>query len=112
MANGLPGGARPGHVTKITIFVAGYRRECMRAIGEGRAVLLGSTSRPTRPDYLIKVDAIAVIDSARRISWRLPSGNAAAAGAQNARRWPPEPGGHQPPASSSLRRSVRKARSA
>jgi enamine deaminase RidA (YjgF/YER057c/UK114 family) len=41
------GGARPEQVTKITIFVAGYRREHLPAILAGRAALSGITSQPT-----------------------------------------------------------------
>jgi enamine deaminase RidA (YjgF/YER057c/UK114 family) len=65
------GGARPEQVTKITIFVANYRREYLPIIEEGRVALFGD-HRPadtlvgvaalSRPDYLIEVDAIAVID--------------------------------------------------
>lgn len=65
------GGARPDQVTKITIFVADYRRECLPAIEEGRVALFGDhkpadtlvgVAALSRPDYLIEVDAIAVID--------------------------------------------------
>ncbi len=65
------GGARPEQVTKITIFVAGYWREYLPAIKEGRVALFGD-HKPTdtlvgvaalsRPDYVIEVDAIAVTD--------------------------------------------------
>jgi enamine deaminase RidA (YjgF/YER057c/UK114 family) len=65
------GGAKPEQVTRITIFVAGYTRECLPAIEEGRVALFGD-HKPTdtlvgvaalsRPEYLIEVDAIAVID--------------------------------------------------
>jgi enamine deaminase RidA (YjgF/YER057c/UK114 family) len=63
-------GARPDQVTKITIFVVNYRRECLPVIEEARVTLFGD-HKPTdtlvgvaalsRPDYLIEVDAIAVI---------------------------------------------------
>jgi enamine deaminase RidA (YjgF/YER057c/UK114 family) len=65
------GGARPDQVTKITIFVTDYRRECLPAIEEGRAALFGDhkpadtlvgVAALSRSDYLIEVDAIAVID--------------------------------------------------
>jgi len=65
------GGARPDQVTKITIFVAGYRREHLQAIEEGRVALfrnhkpadtLVGVAALSRSDYLIEVDAIAVID--------------------------------------------------
>ena len=65
------GGARPDQVTKITIFVAGYRREHLPAIDEARAALFGH-HRPadtvvgvealSRPEYLIEVEAMAVTD--------------------------------------------------
>jgi len=63
------GGARPEQVTKITIFVAGYRREHLPAIEKGRAALFGEhkpadalvgVEALSRSDYLIEVDAIAV----------------------------------------------------
>jgi enamine deaminase RidA (YjgF/YER057c/UK114 family) len=66
-------GARPHQVRKLTIFVANYRREHLAMIEEGRISLLGD-HKPTdtlvgvaalsRPDYLLEVDAIAVIDNA------------------------------------------------
>jgi len=66
-------GARPQQVTKLTIFVANYRREHLAMIEQGRIALFGD-HKPTdtlvgvaalsRPDYLLEVDAIAVIDNA------------------------------------------------
>ncbi|SFS08943.1 Enamine deaminase RidA, house cleaning of reactive enamine intermediates, YjgF/YER057c/UK114 family [Dyella sp. OK004] len=66
-------GARPEHVTKLTIFVAGYQREHLAMIEEGRVALFGD-HKPTdtlvgvaalsRSDYLLEVDAIAVVDDA------------------------------------------------
>jgi enamine deaminase RidA (YjgF/YER057c/UK114 family) len=66
-------GARPQQVTKLTIFVANYRREHLAMIEEGRIAVFGD-HKPTdtlvgvaalsRPDYLLEVDAIAVIDDA------------------------------------------------
>jgi enamine deaminase RidA (YjgF/YER057c/UK114 family) len=63
------GGARPGQVAKITIFVVNYRREHLPAIEAGRVALFGD-HRPadslvgvamlSRPEYLIEVEAIAV----------------------------------------------------
>ena len=56
---------------KITIFVAGYPREYLPAIEEGRVALFGDhkpadtlvgVAALSRPDYLIEVDAIAVTD--------------------------------------------------
>lgn len=63
------GGAQPGQVAKITIFVARYRREHLAAIEQGRAALFGDhkpadtlvgVATLSRSDYLIEVDAIAV----------------------------------------------------
>jgi enamine deaminase RidA (YjgF/YER057c/UK114 family) len=66
-------GARPQQVTKLTIFVANYRREHLAMIEEGRIALFGD-HKPTdtlvgvaalsRPDYLLEIDAIAVTDKA------------------------------------------------
>jgi enamine deaminase RidA (YjgF/YER057c/UK114 family) len=65
------GGARPEQVTKITIFVPDYRRECLGPIEEGRAALFGDhkpadslvgVEALSHPDYLIEVEAIAVVD--------------------------------------------------
>jgi len=65
------GGARPDQVAKITIFVAQYRREHLPVIEAGRVALFGEhkpadtligVAALSRPDYLIEVDAIAIID--------------------------------------------------
>jgi len=65
------GGARPDQVTMIRIYVAGYRREHLPVIEEGRVALFGDhkpadtlvgVAALSRPEYLIEVDAIAVID--------------------------------------------------
>ena len=66
-------GARPDQVTKITIYVVNHRREYLPAIEEARVSLFGD-HKPTdallgiatlsNPEYLIEVDAIAVIDQA------------------------------------------------
>ena len=66
-------GTRPEQVTKITIYVVNYRRdECLPIIEEARISLFGD-HKPAdvvvgvatlSPDYLIEVDAIAVIDHA------------------------------------------------
>ena len=63
-------GARPDQVTKLGIFVARYRREYLASIEAGRVSLFG-THKPadtlvgvealSRRDYLIEVDAIAVV---------------------------------------------------
>jgi enamine deaminase RidA (YjgF/YER057c/UK114 family) len=64
-------GARPDQETKITIFVAGYRRdECLPTIEEGRVALLGDHKpadtlagvQALSPGYLIEAEAIAVAD--------------------------------------------------
>lgn len=64
-------GARPDQVTRITIFVAGYTPENIPVIEAARVELFGD-HKPTDtlvgvqtlsdPDFLIEVDAIAVID--------------------------------------------------
>lgn len=64
-------GARPDQVARITIYVVGYRPECLPAIAAGRIAVFGD-HRPTDtllgvealadPAYLIEVDAIAVVD--------------------------------------------------
>jgi len=66
-------GARPDQVTKLTIFVANYKREHLAHIEQGRAALFGD-HKPTdtlvgvaalsRPEYLLEVDAVAVVDDA------------------------------------------------
>jgi enamine deaminase RidA (YjgF/YER057c/UK114 family) len=64
-------GARPEQVTKITIFVVGYRREHLPAIEAGRLALFGDhkpadtlvgVEALSHPDYVIEVEAIAVMD--------------------------------------------------
>ncbi|MFI6294574.1 RidA family protein [Nonomuraea sp. NPDC050790] len=64
-------GARPDQVTKLTIFVAGYRREHLAQIEEGRVALFGDhkpadtlvgVAALSRPEYLLEVDAVAVVD--------------------------------------------------
>jgi enamine deaminase RidA (YjgF/YER057c/UK114 family) len=64
-------GARPEHVTRITIYVVNYKRdECLPIIEKARKALFGG-HKPAdvvlgvatlSPGYLIEVDAIAVID--------------------------------------------------
>jgi enamine deaminase RidA (YjgF/YER057c/UK114 family) len=64
------GGARPDQVVKITIFVVGHRREYLPVIEEARVALFGD-HKPvdtlvgietlSNPEYLIEVDAIAVM---------------------------------------------------
>jgi enamine deaminase RidA (YjgF/YER057c/UK114 family) len=64
-------GARPEQVTKITIFVVDYQREHLAAIEEGRVSLFGDhkpadtlvgVEALSRPEFLIEVEAMAVID--------------------------------------------------
>jgi enamine deaminase RidA (YjgF/YER057c/UK114 family) len=64
-------GAGPERVTKITIFVVHYRREDLPAIEAGRVALFGDhkpadtlvgVEALSRPEYLIEVEAVAVID--------------------------------------------------
>jgi enamine deaminase RidA (YjgF/YER057c/UK114 family) len=64
-------GASPSDVTKLTTFVVGYRPEMLPVIGEARTALFGSADPPAstlvgiqalaRPEYLVEVEAIAVI---------------------------------------------------
>lgn len=63
-------GARPDQVTRIGIFTVNYRRESLPAIEQGRASLFGDhkpadtivgVTALARPEYLIEVEAIAVI---------------------------------------------------
>ena len=64
-------GARPAQVSKITIFVVDHRREHLPVIEAGR-LSLSSDHKPadtlvgvqalSQPDYLIEVDAVAIID--------------------------------------------------
>jgi enamine deaminase RidA (YjgF/YER057c/UK114 family) len=63
--------ARPGQVAKITIYVVHYRPEYLAVIEEARKGLFGDhkpadtgvgVATLARPQYLIEVDAIAVID--------------------------------------------------
>jgi enamine deaminase RidA (YjgF/YER057c/UK114 family) len=64
-------GARPGDVTKLTIFVANYKREYLPMIEAGRVTLFGShkpadtlvgVAALSHDDYMLEVDAIAVVD--------------------------------------------------
>jgi enamine deaminase RidA (YjgF/YER057c/UK114 family) len=64
-------GARPEQVAKITIFVANYRREHLPVIEAGRVALFGDhkpadtlvgVETLSNPEFLIEVDAIAVVD--------------------------------------------------
>jgi enamine deaminase RidA (YjgF/YER057c/UK114 family) len=64
--------ARPKDVTKITIFVVGYRREQLPVIEHGRVALfrdhkpadtIVGVEALSRPGYLIEVEATAVVDT-------------------------------------------------
>lgn len=64
-------GARPAQVAKITIFVVRYRREHLHLIDEAKRELFGEylpadtvvgVEALAKPDYLIEVDAVAIID--------------------------------------------------
>jgi enamine deaminase RidA (YjgF/YER057c/UK114 family) len=67
----VAGGARPDQVAKLTIFVVGLEWDKLGAIEEGRESLFGA-HKPTdaligvqtlaHPDWLIEVEAIAVLD--------------------------------------------------
>jgi enamine deaminase RidA (YjgF/YER057c/UK114 family) len=68
-------GARPEQVAKITIFVVDYRRELLQAIEEGQVALFGDhkpadtlvgVEALSRPEFLIEVDAVAVVDGDER----------------------------------------------
>ena len=65
-------GARPDQVARITIFVVRHRPEYLPVIEDARAALFGDhkpadtlvgVEALARPEYLIEVDAIAVIDA-------------------------------------------------
>jgi enamine deaminase RidA (YjgF/YER057c/UK114 family) len=65
------GGARPEQVAKITIFVAKYQRDQLPVIEAARVMLFGdhkpadtlvAVAALSNPDFLIEVDAIAVVD--------------------------------------------------
>jgi enamine deaminase RidA (YjgF/YER057c/UK114 family) len=65
-------GAAPDQVAKLTIFVVHYRREHLPVIEESRATLFGDhepadalvgVEALSKPEYLIEVEAIAVLDA-------------------------------------------------
>ena len=64
-------GAHPQQVAKITIYVAQHRPEYLPVIEQARATLFGDhkpadtvvgVQTLARPEYLIEVDAVAVLD--------------------------------------------------
>ena len=66
-------GARPDQVTKITIYVVNHCRDYLPAIEEARVALFGAhkpadallgIATLSNPEYLLEVDAIAVVDEA------------------------------------------------
>ena len=72
-------GARPDQVAKITIYVVNHKREYLPIIEEARVALFGNhkpadvlvgIATLSNPDYLIEVDALAVIDAAAASSRR------------------------------------------
>ena len=64
-------GATPADVTKITIYIVGYRPEMRPLLGEARAAVFGRSTLPAstlvgvealaEPGFLIEVEAIAVV---------------------------------------------------
>ncbi|MBA3676528.1 MAG: RidA family protein [Sphingosinicella sp.] len=63
-------GARPSQVTKLNIFVAGYKREHLEMIEQGRISLFADhkpadtligVAALSHGDYMLEVDAVAVI---------------------------------------------------
>lgn len=65
------GGARPDQVAKLTIYLVNYQRPCLPVIERARVALFGAhkpadaivgVTALARPEYLIEVEAIAVID--------------------------------------------------
>jgi enamine deaminase RidA (YjgF/YER057c/UK114 family) len=63
-------GARPEHVTRITIYVVNHKRAYLPLIEEARVGLFGNhkpadvlvgIATLSNPDYLIEVDAVAII---------------------------------------------------
>jgi len=67
-------GATPADVTKITIYIVGYRPEMRALLGEARSAVFGPTTLPAstlvgvqalaEPDFLIEIEAVAVLDEA------------------------------------------------
>ena len=67
-------GATPADVTKITIYIVGYRPEMRPLLGEARSAVFGPSSLPAstlvgvqalaEPGFLIEIEAVAVLDEA------------------------------------------------
>ena len=67
-------GATPADVTKITIYIVGYRPEMRALLGEARSAVFGATTLPAstlvgvqalaEPGFLIEIEAVAVLDEA------------------------------------------------
>src|SRR3982074_2773507 len=75
VVTGLKGaGATPADVTKITIYIGGYKPELRALLGEARAGVFGPATLPAstlvgvqalaEPGFLIEVEAVAVLDEA------------------------------------------------
>jgi len=69
-------GARPDQVAKITIYVVNHKREYLPIIEDARVALFGEhkpadtlvgIATLSNPDYLIEVDAIAVVGDATQL---------------------------------------------
>ena len=66
--------ATPADVTKITIYIVGYKPEMRALLGEARSALFGPGTLPAstlvgvqalaEPDFLIEIEAVAVLDEA------------------------------------------------
>ena len=67
-------GATPADVTKITIYIVGYKPELRALLGEARSAVFGPATLPAstlvgvqalaEPGFLIEVEAVAVLDEA------------------------------------------------
>ena len=67
-------GATPADVTKITIYIVGYKPELRALLGQARSAVFGPATLPAstlvgvqalaEPGFLIEVEAIAVTDEA------------------------------------------------